>query len=82
VHTSVLKGTDFNNILKWYNFISHPRQTDWVKLQISNSHVARLGSCNGVLEDASFMGCNPVSLEVQFNTFPTFCEEHRSISFL
>jgi len=48
-HTSVLKGTDFNHILKWDNIISHPRQTDWVKLQISNSYVARLWVLTTVL---------------------------------
>jgi hypothetical protein len=62
--TSVLKGTDFNHILKWDNCISHPRQTDQVKLQISNSYVERLGSCNCVVEDARFMGCDLMSLEV------------------
>jgi hypothetical protein len=41
-HTSILKGKDFNCILKRDNFITHPRQMDWIKQQSSNSYIARL----------------------------------------
>jgi hypothetical protein len=40
-HTSIFIGTDFNHILKWGYFIRHPRQRNWIKLQISNSYIAR-----------------------------------------
>jgi hypothetical protein len=40
-HTSILKGTDFNHILKWDNFTSHPRQMNWLKQQISNLYITR-----------------------------------------
>jgi hypothetical protein len=68
--------------LKWDDFNSHPRQTGWVKLQISNSYVAKLWVLGTVLLKMQVLWDMTVLLRVQFNIFPILCEEHWRISFL